>query len=28
MWGPSDRWRFSLNLLALNPWDLVRKNVK
>jgi hypothetical protein len=28
VWGPEDRWRFSLNLLELNPWDLVRKNVK
>jgi hypothetical protein len=28
VWGPADRWRFSLNLLELNPWDLVRQNVK
>ena len=28
VWGPADRWRFSLNLMELNPWDLVRKNVK
>ena len=28
VWGPEDRWRFSLNLLELNPWDLVRQNVK
>jgi len=28
VWGPEDRWRFSLNLLELNPWDLARKNVK
>ena len=28
VWGPADRWRFSLNLLEMNPWDLVRKNVK
>ncbi len=28
VWGPEDRWCFSLNLLKLNPWDLVRENVK
>ena len=28
VWGPADRWRFSLNLLEMNPWDLVRQNVK
>ena len=28
VWGPAERWRFSLNLLDLNPRDLVRENVK